>query len=109
MQISGLALIFAAFGSKLLSTKNKLRFSYGIPNAMKQILLFVLGLYESHLSLASYWDAYYIIKSILYGAIKRNPVTLLKSTNEIHRHKTRVYHCQQRGQTAGINPVCGQF
>ena len=47
---------------------------------------------ESHLSLASDWSAYYIIGLILFGAIKRNPVTHLKSTNVIHRHKACVYY-----------------
>ena len=34
----------------------------------------------------------YIIGSILFGAIKLNPVTHLKSTNGIHHHKARVYY-----------------
>ena len=40
---SGLTLIFAACGSKLSSSKNKLMFSYGIPNPIKQTLLLALG------------------------------------------------------------------
>ena len=58
IQISGLMLIFAACGSKLSSSKNKLMFSYWIPNAIKQILgAWVISreLNESHLSLASDW------------------------------------------------------
>ena len=39
---------------------------------------------ESYLSLASDWHSNYIIGSILFGAIKRNQVMHLKSTNEIH-------------------------
>ena len=71
-------------------------FSYGIPNAKKQILIgaWVISreLQEFHLSFASDWYAYYIIGSILFGAIKCNQVTHLKSTNEIHRHKACVYY-----------------
>ena len=42
--------------------------------------------------LTSDWYAYYIIGSILSGAIKQNPVTHLRSTNEILRHKAFVYY-----------------
>ena len=31
-------------------------------------------------------------RSILFGAIKPNPVTHLKSTNEIYGHKAHVYY-----------------
>ena len=47
---------------------------------------------ESHLSHASDLYAYYSIGSILFGAINCNPVTHLKSTNEIHHHKACVYY-----------------
>ena len=53
MQISGLTLKFAACGSKLASSKNKLMVSSRIPSAMKQILWLVLELsYQNWMSLS---------------------------------------------------------
>ena len=46
----------------------------------------------SFISIASYGYTYYIIRSILFGAIKRNPVAHLKSTNEIRNHSKFLLH-----------------
>ena len=70
-------------------------------HSLISVWVILLEMNKSHLSLASDWYAYYIIRSILFGAIKQNPVTHLKLTNEIHCHKARVYYffvskdCQQ--------------
>ena len=46
----------------------------------------------SFIYIASYRYTYYIIRSILFGAIKRNPVAHLKSTNEIRNHSKFLLH-----------------
>ena len=62
-------------------------------NSLIGALIISRELNESHLSLASDWYANYIIGSIIFDAIRRNPVTHLKSTNEIHCHKAHAGEC----------------
>ena len=67
---------------KISTSKIRLMFSYVIPcnetNSLIGAWVFLRELNESHLSLASDWYAYYNI-----GCNKTNPVTHLKSTNEV--------------------------
>ena len=60
-------------------------------NSLIGALVISRELNESDLSLASDWYAYNIIGSILFVAIKGNPVTHLKST-KIYLHNTHVYY-----------------
>ena len=126
MQFSGLTLIFAACGSKLSSSKNKLMFYYGIANAMKQILgwsheNWMSLIYLSPLSAQAWYskdrwldidlylqtgtliilsDRFYLVqKSEATSHTKNQPMTSSQSV-------CLFFLCLQRWRTAGIPKPC---